>query len=62
MVRKTRIDFVNDPVQLAVRMLQDQQKAAMDSLQVGKKTSLLRRALPPEITVKEFVDIMKGSN
>jgi hypothetical protein len=62
MVRKTRIDFVNDPVQLAVRMLQDQQKAAMDSLQVGKKTSLLRQMLPPEITVKEFVDIMKGSN
>jgi hypothetical protein len=59
MVRKTRIDFVNDPVKLAVEMLQAQQDSVMASLQTGRKMSLLRAALPKRINVKDFSEAMR---
>jgi len=62
MVRKTRIDFVNDPVQLAVRMLQEQQESAMSSLQPKKRTSALKPLMPPGMTVQKFMDILERTS
>jgi hypothetical protein len=58
MVRKTRIDFVNDPVKLAVRMLETQQESVMAHLQVGRKPSALRQVAPDHFTLKEFREIL----
>jgi hypothetical protein len=60
MVRKTRIDFVNDPVQLAVTMLQEQQRAALSSLSTKKRVSPFKEILPRGINMKTMRDILKG--